>query len=240
MKIVDCFWEQANLDCRVAEVAINANETISPDTFQELENAYDYIVLKIPVGDFTSYEQVTKAQYTFIEAQLSIRKKMDNWNLSPMDKKLLSFFSAVEVTDKIEMEGILAKISEKMFTTDRIYLDPTFGPEYSARRYRNWTRTAFEQGAILLKYLYKNQEIGYGLCKYENNVIHGLLGGAYEGEGMGFIVPTGVLFIKNRQFDWFKTKISSNNIPVLRLYNHFNFEITNVEYVFVKHINHNK
>ena len=119
-----------------------------------------------------------------------------------------------------------------------IYLDPEFGPEYSARRYRNWTRTAFEQGAILLKYFYKNQEIGYGLCKYENNVIHGLLGGAYEGEGMGLIVPTGVLFIKNRQIDWFKTKISANNMPVLRLYNHFNFEITNVEYVFVKHIKH--
>ena len=29
-----------------------------------------------------------------------------------------------------------------------------------------------------------------------------------------------------------------NNTPVLRLYNHFNFEIINTEYVFVKHIKH--
>lgn len=238
MKITNCYWEQANLDCRVAEVTISTNETLSSDTFQTLENNFDYIVLKLPVGNFANYEQVAKAHYTFIETQLSIQKKMDNWNLNPKEKKLLSLFSAAEITDTAEMEEILTKINGKMFTTDRIYLDPEFGPEYSARRYRNWTRTAFEQGAILLKYFYKNQEIGYGLSKYENNVIHGLLGGAYEGEGMGLIVPTGVLFIKNRQIDWFKTKISANNMPVLRLYNHFNFEITNVEYVFVKHIKH--
>lgn len=238
MKIIDCYWEQANLDCRVAEVTISTNETLSTDTFQTLENNYDYIVLKLPVGNFANYDQVTKAHYTFIETQLSIQKKMDNWNLNPKDKKLLSFFSAVEVTDKMDMEEVLAKINKKMFTTDRIFLDPIFGPEYSTRRYRNWTRTAFEQGAILHKYYYKNQEIGYGLSKYENKTIYGLLGGAYEGEGMGLIVPAGVLFIKNRQVDWFKTKISTNNMPVLRLYNHFNFEITNVEYVFVKHIHH--
>ena len=76
------------------------------------------------------------------------------------------------------------------------------------------------------------------MSKYENNVIYGLLWGAYEGEGMGLIVPTGPLFLKNRRIDWFKTKISANNTPVLRLYNHFNFEINNVEYVFVKHIQH--
>ena len=238
MKIVDCFWELANLDCRVAEVTVLPEEELSHDTISALEEKYDYIVLKLPVGNFPSYECATKARYAFIEAQLSIQKKMDSWNLSPKDKKLLSRFSAVEVTDVAGMEEVLSKITEKMFTTDRIYLDPAFGPEYSARRYRNWTRTAFEQGAILHRFFYKDQEIGYGLSKYEDNVIHGLLGGAYEGEGMGLIVPTGPLFIENRRIDWFKTKISANNTPVLRLYNHFNFEITNVEYVFVKYVRH--
>ena len=238
MKIIDCFWEQANLDCRVAEVTISPEETLSLDAVQALEERYDYIVLKLPVGHFPCYERAANARYAFIEAQLSIQKKMDNWNLSPKDKKLLSRFSAVEVKGPAEMEGVLSKITGKMFTTDRIYLDPVFGPEYSARRYRNWTRTAFEQGAILQRFFYKDQEIGFGLSKYEDNVIHGLLGGAYEGEGMGLIVPTGPLFLENRRIDWFKTKISANNTPVLRLYNHFNFEITNVEYVFVKHIQH--
>lgn len=238
MKIVDCFWEQANLDCRVTEVTVDTDEIISEETLRELEGKYDYIVLKFPVACFQNYQIATNKQYTFVEAQLSIQKKMDSWNLSPKDEKLLSRFSAVEVTDTAGMEEVLSKITEKMFTTDRIYLDLAFGPEYSARRYRNWTRTAFEQGAILHSFFYKDQEIGYGLSKYENNVIHGLLGGAYEGEGMGLIVPTGPLFIENRRIDWFKTKISANNTPVLRLYNHFNFEITNVEYVFVKHVRH--
>jgi len=238
MNIVDCFWEKANLECRVAEVTVSPEEILLLETIQSLEEQYDYIVLKLPVGDFSNYERAATARFAFIEAQLSIQKKMDSWNLSPKDRKLLSLFSAVEVTDYAEMEVVLSKITDKMFTTDRISLDPVFGPEYSARRYRNWTRTAFEQGAILQRFFYKDQEIGYALSKFEDNIIHGLLGGAYEGEGMGFIVPTGPLFLENRRIDWFKTKISANNIPVLRLYNHFNFEITNVEYVFVKHIQH--
>lgn len=238
MNIVDCFWEKANLECRVAEVTVSPEEILLLETIQSLEEQYDYIVLKLPVGDFSNYERAATARFAFIEAQLSIQKKMDSWNLSPKDRKLLSLFSAVEVTDYAEMEVVLSKITDKMFTTDRISLDPVFGPEYSARRYRNWTRTAFEQGAILQRFFYKDLEIGYALSKFEDNIIHGLLGGAYDGEGMGLIVPTGPLFLENRRIDWFKTKISANNIPVLRLYNHFNFEITNVEYVFVKHIQH--
>ena len=238
MKIVDCYWEQANLGCRVAEVTVDFKETLVLEPVLALEETYDYIVLKLPVGDSANYGRAAEAHYTFIETQLSIQKKMDSWNLSPKEKKLLSHFSSVEVKDTSGMEEVLSKISEKMFVTDRIYLDPAFGPEYSARRYRNWTRTAFEQGAILQKFFYKGMEIGYGLSKFEDNVIHGLLGGAYEGEGMGLIVPTGPLFLENRQIDWFKTKISMNNSPVLRLYNHFNFEITSAEYVFVKHIRH--
>ena len=238
MKIVDCFWELANLDCRVSEVTVDTDEIISEETLRELEGKYDYIVLKFPVACFQNYQIATNRQYTFVEAQMSVQKRWKDWVLSPQDARIARGFSAVEVKSTTEMEEILGKIDESMYTTDRIYLDPAFGPAYSANRYRNWTRTAFQQGSILYKILYKNKEIGYGLAKVEDNVLHGLLGGVYGGNGMGFIVPIAVRLIQDRQVDWFKTKISMNNIPVLRLYDHFNFETTNVEYVFVKHVRH--
>ena len=238
MKIVDCIWEQANLGCRVAEISTEPNEIILSNSLDELEKEFDYLVLKCPIACYHNYEIATKKQYTFIEAQLSIQKKWKDWIFNPQDARTAKYFSAVEITSTTELEEILNKIDDRMYTTDRICLDPAFGPAFSANRYRNWTRTAFEQGAILQKYYFRDKEIGYGVAKLENQVLHGLIGGVYGGIGigLGFIVPIGVRFIENRNIEWFKTKISANNAPVLRLYNHFNFEITDIEYVFVKHI----
>jgi hypothetical protein len=238
MKIVDCIWEQANLGCRVAEVSINAEESFPSEVLSDLETKFDYIVLKFAVANFQHYQMATSAQYVFIETQLSIKKKMAELILRPKEERLLNKFSAIEVTSMAELENVIRQINSKMFVTDRIYLDPVFGSESSVRRYQNWTRSAFEQGAIALRYFYHDKEIGFGLVKIEKNTLFGLLGGAYDGEGMGIIVPLGPLFIKNKGFEWFRTKISMNNTPVLQLYNHFNFEITNTEYVFVKHIKH--
>ncbi len=238
MKIVDCIWEQANLGCRVAEVSIGATDPFPTEELLDLESKFDYIVLKFEVGNFLHYQAAADNRYAFIETQLSIKKKMADFKLSPKEEKILSLFSAKEVTSAAELETVIQKIDNKMFVTDRIYLDPVFGPDFSARRYQNWTRTAFEQGAILHRFFYRDSEIGYGISKIEDNVLTGLLGGAYDSEGMGIVCPLGVLIIKDREFEWFKTKISMNNTPVLKLYNHFNFEITDTEYVFVKHIQH--
>ena len=238
MKIVDCIWEQANLGCRVAEISIGAEDPFPTEVLSELETQFDYIVLKFAVNNFLHYQMAAKAQYVFIETQLSIKKKVADLKLSPREEKLISYFSAKEVTSKVGLEKVIQKIDSNMFVTDRIYLDPLFGPEFSARRYQNWTRSAFEQGATLFRYFYRDTEIGFGLSKTEDKVSIGLLGGAYDGEGMGIMVPIGALIVKNKEIEWIRTKISMNNTPVLKLYNHFNFEITDTEYVFVKHIQH--
>lgn len=236
MKIIDCFWEQANLDCRVAEVSVTPNDELSEGTLLDLEKNYDYIVLKFAVADYSHYLWATKHQFAFIETQLTLQKRMKDWCLSPSDSRLLKNFSIVDVIDPSGLNDILDKIDENMFTTDRIYLDPAFGPQFSARRYKNWIRSAFEKGASLQRFLYRDKEIGFGIARIEDNVMYGILGGLYSGMGLGIIAPTYPLLYAKKDFEWFIPKISMNNTPVLRLYNHFNFEIINVEYVFVKHV----
>lgn len=39
-----------------------------------------------------------------------------------------------------------------------------------------------------------------------------------------------------REFRIYKTKVSSNNLPVIQMYNYMHFEQTKFDYVFVKHI----
>jgi hypothetical protein len=238
MKTINCYWELANLDCRVAEVSIETGDSFSEEILFDLEKNYDYIVLKFAVADYNHYLWATKHQYAFIETQLSLQKRMKDWHLSPADSRLLKNFSIMDVNDLSGLNKVLDKIDENMFTTDRIYLDPVFGPKYSTRRYKNWIRSAFERGASLQKFLFRNKEIGFGIARIEDNVMYGILGGLYSGMGLGIIAPTYPLLYEKKDFEWFRPKISMNNTPVLRLYNHFNFEITNVEYVFVKHISH--
>lgn len=238
MKIVDCFWEQTNLDCRVAEVSVETGDNFSEEILFDLEKNYDYIVLKFTVANYNNYLLATKKQYSFIETQLSLQKKMKDWNLNQSDSRLLKNFSIMEVKEQSDLSKILNKFDESMFTTDRIYLDPLFGPQYSVRRYKNWIQSSFEKGASLQKLFYRNKEIGFSIARIEDRVMYGILGGIYEGQGLGIITPCFPLLYAKKDFDWFKPKISMNNTPIVRLYNHFNFEITNVEYVFVKHIHH--
>lgn len=238
MRITDCIWEHENLGCRVAEVSIANNDIFPTELLSDLENNYDYIVLKFAVANFQNYILATERKYVFVETQLSLQKNIKNWNLSQSDSRLLKNFSLAEVNSQLELDGVLSKINEFMFITDRIYLDPKFGPAYSARRYKNWIRTSFEKGASLQKLYYRNNEIGFSIARIEDNNLHGILGGIYEGNGLGIIVPCYPLLYPKNMYEWFYAKISMNNKPVLRLYNHFNFDITDVEYVFVKHINH--
>ena len=238
MKIVDCFWEKTNLDCRVAEVSATPDDDFSEETLSDLEKNYDYIVLKFAVADYKHYLLAAKHQYAFIETQLTLQKRMKDWCLSPSDSRLLKDFSIEDVSDNSKLLEILDKIDGNMFTTDRIYLDPEFGPKYSTQRYKNWIKSAFEKGASLQKFLYRNKEIGFGIARIEDNVMYGILGGLYSGMGLGIIAPTYPLLYQKKDFEWFRPKISMNNTPVLRLYNHFKFEIINTEYVFVKHIKH--
>lgn len=238
MRIVDCIWEQANLDSRVAEISVEAGDEFPSDLLSDMEKDYDYIVLKFAVNNFNNYFSAAQKSYAFIETQISVQKRLKDWNLSPADTRLFKNFSISEVDSEQGLNGILAKIDDSMFTTDRIYLDPLFGPNYSAKRYKNWIRTEFEKGAILHKLLYRNTEIGFGISRIADDVLYGIIGGLYGGKGLGIIVPSYPLLLKEKRFDYFRTKISMNNTPVLRIYNHFNFEITDTEYVFVKHIQH--
>ena len=88
---------------------------------------------------------------------------------------------------------------------------------------------------------YKDINVGYTLSREKDGVIKALLGGIFkEYQSLGFGILTSAFhFITakncNRPSEKMVTLISSNNFPVIELYNYLGFKIYQMTYVFVKH-----
>ena len=87
MKIIDCPWELANLDCRVAEISVAADEVIDKIQIQELESKYDYLVLKVQAGAMKNNIVAAELGFELAETQMFLLKAKRDWHL---DQDLLT------------------------------------------------------------------------------------------------------------------------------------------------------
>ena len=243
MKIVDCPWELENLGCRVAEISTIEDEVIDPSKLVDIESKYDYIVVKIPQLDFSNSKVLSQNGYSFIESQISVEKKIKDVDVTT-NKAVAAYykrFRSERITEEKDLSVLLDNITSEMFHTDRIFIDPEFGPKYSERRYKNWIKTEFKKGALVYNHYYRETNIGFSLCKIENNIAHGLLAGVfekYQNSGMGLFLGFYPILYTQYGADLFVGKSSSNNMHILRIYQRFLYDLVNIEYVYIKHINH--
>jgi len=243
MKIIDCPWELANLDCRVAEISVNADEEIDKNAIHELESKYDYLVLKVQSGKMLHNIIAADMGFVLAETQMEMVKNKRDWHLEDdaLTKRLMEQLTVEPITTEEGLDELLSLITDDMFNTDRIYLDPEFGPKYSARRYKNWTRTEWERGTMLYKYLFRGKYVGFSLAKKHEDDLVCLLAGCfrqYQNTGIGLWIPLVPELYPNMEYKRYTTRISTNNIPVWRMYNHQKYEVAGFDYVFIKHIHH--
>jgi len=237
MKITNCTWELNNLGCKVAEVDCTSDAAIDPLALEAVEKEFDYVVVKVPMLKPQINFSLSKMQYTCIEAQLSIKAKICDLNEQRWLLENLGQVQTELINNEAELSDLLSLMTESMFTTDRIYLDPNFGPTYSLNRYRNWISSEFSRGTKLYKIIHDGVWVGFFLPKEKDGVMDGLLGGLfaqYQGEGLGIVLPLLPILIDG-DIKKYETKISSNNFPVIQVYNQCGYRFGNVEYVFVKH-----
>lgn len=243
MRIIDCPWELANLNCRVAEISVSAEEVIDPAAIRDLESKYDYLVLKIQAGKMTNNIIASELGFALAETQMALIKAKRDWNFEAdqLTKRLLKQLSVERIETEKDFEELMSSITEDMYSTDRIYLDPEFGPKYSMRRYKNWTRTEWERGALLYKHFFRGRYVGYSLCKKQGDELVCLLAGCfeqYQKTGIGLWIPLVPELLPNVEYTKYTTHVSTNNIPVWQMYNHQKYAVGGFNYVFVKHIHH--
>ena len=239
MKIVDCIWEIANIGKKTCEITLSPDELIKESLLQQLCKVYEYVVVKISTTNMHNSLLLGKMGFSFAETQIAIQK--DLLNQQEITDSIASFYlknSCVErVINEEQLKDVLNKMSSNMFTTDRIYLDPYFGAEFSLNRYRNWMKTEYSKGTPIYELKYKTNSVGFIMCRKDANVTDALLGGIYENyqnRGLGILLPL-VPYMMPDKIDWYRTRISSNNLPVWKMYERLQYAITNFEYIFIKH-----
>lgn len=243
MRIIDCPWELANLDCRVAEISVKAEEIIDKAQIQALEMEYDYLVLKVQAGQMLNNVIASELGFILSETQMALIKAKRDWNFESdiLTKRLMDQLSVERIESEQDFEELMSSITDDMYSTDRIYLDPEFGPKYSVRRYKNWTRTEWERGALLYKHFFRGRYVGYSLCKKQGDELICLLAGCfeqYQKTGIGLWIPLVPELLPNVDYKKYTTHVSTNNIPVWQMYNHQKYVVGGFDYVFVKHIHH--
>lgn len=239
MTIVDCVWELANIGKRTCEITLSSDELIEESALRELCAEYEYIVVKIGTTNMYNSLLLGKLGFSFAETQISISKKIVDKANEPdfiVDRyRQNSSLSLIQTED--QLNGIIQKMSSNMFTTDRIYLDPYLGAKYSLQRYSNWMKTEFAKHIPIYELRYKKNVVGFIMYKRIENVIDALLGGVfenYQNMGLGLLLPL-VPYLIPEKIEWYRTRISSNNLPVWMMYERLHYQITNFEYIFIKH-----
>lgn len=241
MNIVNCTWELVNIGKITKEVRISSEDVFNSNDFIGID--CEYLVVKVPAGKVDYRLGLPKIGFAQIESQFYISKSFSNYDFD--DPIIRSFnkktsFCVIESKDQLQM--ILESMTPMMFSTDRICLDPQFGPKVGLRRYRNWITSEFENNkSIIVSVVNRGIPVGFSMFRIKNGICDVLLGGIYEeyqNRGIGFLTPIApALYLYQNKIPCTKleTSISSNNYPVIEIYNYLGYKLNQITNVFIRH-----
>lgn len=247
MKRIVADWELQSLKEKCLEIVVEKGDT--DKELQQLliseEKEFDYIVVKVPVKSIHINSILAQLGYVFSETQFTVGKQVSQDIINnPYYHYFSKKINEYEIRTKNEISLLFNQIDDTMFITDRISLDPNFGPFISSMRYKNWITNELNNNnsSVYLIYI-KENIVGFFLIKRDiiSKTISSILGGVFpdnKNKGYGMTIIIGPLSIAlGEGFRHLVTKISSNNFEVFRLYNSLNFDIIEMCYVYTKHVN---
>lgn len=237
MKIIDCFWENKNLGVKTSEITISSTDIVNLSEFKELEEQWDYIVVKCIETNIETFQQLSSLHYFFIETQITLEKELV---ITHIDDSVQ--IDLAQTTNEINF--VTERINEGLFDTDRIALDPQFGIRTANTRYSNWLLDEIKRGAKLLNIKKDGKKVGFILLKEDNQTIDVILHGIYkqyQKQHLGSLLaicPSIYVQKFNSNIKYYQTKVSSNNPGILRIMTKYGYKVTDISYVFVKHSKH--
>lgn len=241
MQVIDCCWELKNLKKKTIEIIIEDSDRYDRDLIAQMTRHYEYVVVKVPMNMVEFNIGLCDMGFVCIETQMNVGISFEDFDFSKVTH-LYDDISFELVNSQAAFLSVMYSIQSGMFSTDRVAIDSMFGEFIGCQRYLNWITTEYNnKNSQLIKVLYKNEHIGFMLVKTVNDTMHLLLNGlykSYQGKGLGIITPASpMMYIKKVSLPILKeeTCISSNNVPVVKLYNRLGFQILQQTYVFIKH-----
>ena len=241
MQVIDCIWEQKNIGKKTLEIVIEETDLFDGKLIEQQTKDYEYVVVKVPMNMPEFNIGLCFLDFACIESQMNMGISYDAFDFS----KISHFYNDTKyeiVDSQSDFTSVVSRIQPGMFSTDRIAIDSVFGESAGCQRYINWVTSEYQKNSSqLIKVIYKDEHVGFMLIKVMNETIHLLLNGLYkpyQGKGLGMLTPASpMMYAKKANLPTLKeeTSISSNNVPVVKLYNRLGFQILNQAYVFIKH-----
>lgn len=239
MKIIDAYWEKQNIGESVIECSIEHGDSI-----EELKARLDkidasYQVVKIPVGEFEYSTILSKYGFSYIETMVTLVRDMRPVEIAEK-RKLLNDKMYFEKMDEKSFKKMIEAVSNGLYHTDRISLDPYFSKEQASNRYRNWLKSEWDNKNEFYKLMSGDDYVGYlDLKCITDKAYQDVLTGIfpeYQGKGfaMGFTTKL-VDMLRDRGAEKVYGDISTNNMPSLQSRLRYGYLIDNMSYVFVKH-----
>lgn len=246
MDIISASWDKRNLGVDVYEIRLNKidllnlSEVINLISSGKFKNSY--LTIKIPVSNLDALHALEAIGFQFMETQFHMGKSLNHYETPKLLSRVIVPLKQQEIVkNEDSWRAITNLMTDNMFHTDRIYLDPKLTSGISCKRYKNWIIDSVkDQDSHLFVYYYKDNPIGISFIKIDKykKIVYDLLEGIfekYQNSGLGFSVFDCAL--KSYQgigIKKLKTSISSNNPSILKLDLVFGYIIEDEEYVLRK------
>ncbi len=242
MKVVNADWEKRNLGIDVTE--IQCAEKDSPMELSAALNsvASSYSVLKVPSGFPGLLFEAQRNGYKVVEMSIELWGDMRNVSTPALYSRFVKYVSIQEAKGEM-LDRIMNEILRgDIFISDRIATDPCFSLKIAGQRYYNWAKDVLDAGGFMALLYYKGHPVAFNLSvrKKENpEVFDGILGGLLSEAnktGLGFLtIYGGNEVCRMHDGKRYIARVSSNNMPILRLHLQYGYEVKNMTYVLVKH-----
>ena len=139
MVLTEAIWEKENIGSNVIEITVEKDDTPNNYNFTCVPSEYDYIVVKVPVYKTDFNWMLGSLGYTMIETQVKLSKDIKDIDLNDRFlSRILPYVKYKIFNQESNINDILDRITPSMFITDRISLDPLYGPEVGCKRYKNY------------------------------------------------------------------------------------------------------
>ncbi|HEV1285410.1 MAG TPA: hypothetical protein VNU44_08870 [Bryobacteraceae bacterium] len=239
MKIIDAIWEKRNLGVTCVEVALDATDTVREVKYALAFLEPQYLVVKVPAGRTDLMFCLSEIGCSFIEAAIHVTRKVDDLELSGIQKRLADSVSYAPMQES-DLRVLWDEIRNGMYETDRVSLDSHFTKEQASNRYIGWIQDEIARGTDVYKLVYKDQSIGHFTMKdLGNGVYYPFLAGMYRSHrtsGLGFNITYKPLCeIAARGGTSLSTYISTNNDSAVRLHASLGFRFEEITYVYTRH-----
>ena len=244
LKLINAYWENRNLGKTTCEINLDKQDEFESNLlklkieFERIKNTFEYVVVKIPSECTKLISFANDCALNFVETQLALTintKKFES-NFSKDTFRLTDMFSIKLVNTLMQYDYIAQKISEGMFSTDRIAIDSRFGLDIANLRYSNWIKDMLnDHNYILNMVYYKDEPIGFHAGRCIDGCYHGDLGGVFPKYQNGvYGMYWAYVFLNDciNKYNKVYSFCSTNNISVIKLWEYFGAITEKATYVF--------